>query len=64
MTRTERPCAYSYRGHRIEPLSLRIAGSEGWLRWLVCPDNGAESWYARSLAEAREAINATALEAG
>ena len=50
--------AYRYRGHTIEPLHSRICGPEGWLCWLVCPDNGEASWYARSLAEARDSIRA------
>jgi hypothetical protein len=48
---------YRYKRHRIERLSSRVCGTDGWLSWLVCPDNGAESWYARSLADARESIN-------
>ena len=49
---------YRYRGHTIEPLSGRVCGPEGWLYWLVCPDNGEASWYASSLAEARDSIRA------
>ncbi|MFN4864792.1 MAG: hypothetical protein ACK5GZ_00490 [Cyanobium sp.] len=37
----------------------RVSGPEGWLSWLVCPDYNPEgSWYARSLGDARESINA------
>jgi hypothetical protein len=48
---------YRYKRHSIEPLPSRVCGTDGWLYWLVCPDNGAGSWYARSLADARESIN-------
>lgn len=62
MRRTNRtPSTYRHRGHTIEPLHSRVCGPEGWLYWLVIPDNESAGWYARSLAEARETI---AMEVG
>lgn len=54
---------YRHRGHTIEPLPSRVCGPEGWLYWLVCADSGEGSWYARSLADARDSIRANELEA-
>jgi hypothetical protein len=60
---SNRPRTYHYRGHRIEPLHSRVSGPDGWLSWLVCPDYNPEgSWYARSLADARESIKAAVQE--
>lgn len=50
-----------YRGHRIEPLTSRVCGPEECYYWLVCPDSGAPSWYACSVADAREVIDLAAL---
>lgn len=54
------PRSYRHRGHTIEPLSTRVGSPLGWCYWLACPDNGGDSWYARSLTEARETIEADA----
>ena len=59
---SDTPRTYRHRGHTIEALSTRVCGPEGWRYWLVCPDNGAASWYAHSLAETRETIAADELK--
>ena len=53
-----------YRGHAIKSLSSPVwgafSGNKPW-RWLVCPNSAASrwraSWYAHSLADAREVID-------
>lgn len=54
----EAPGVYRYKRHSIECLSRSVLCSDGAYHWLVCPDRWEGAWYARSLADAREAINA------
>jgi hypothetical protein len=49
---------YRHKRHTIELLSNRVSGPDGAYHWLVIPDRWGESWYSRSLADARETINA------
>lgn len=50
--------SYRYKRHSIERLSNRVIGPDGAFHWLVVPYRWGEAWYARSLTDAREAINA------
>jgi hypothetical protein len=51
------PRNYRHKRHSIERLSSSVIGPDGAYHWLVCPDRNGEAWYARSLADAREAID-------
>ena len=51
---------YRHKRHNIVRLSRSVLCPDGAYHWLVVPDRWAESWYARSLDDAREAINAEA----
>jgi hypothetical protein len=55
---TEAPGAYRHKRHTIQRLSSPVLALDGTYPWLVCPDRSGESWYAYSLAHARETINA------
>lgn len=57
------PRTYRHRGHTIEQLHSRVCGPDGWMYWLICPDNGEAGWYARSLTDARDSIAVAELEA-
>ena len=50
--------AYRHKRHSIERLSISVVGPDGAYRWLVCSDRKGEAWYAGSLADARESIDA------
>jgi len=49
---------YRHKRHSITRLSSSVIGPDGAYHWLVVPDRWGESWYARSLAHARDAIDA------
>jgi hypothetical protein len=53
----ETPGIYRHKRHSIERLSSSVIGPDGAYHWLVVPDRWGESWYARSLADASNAIN-------
>ena len=52
------PGTYCHRRHSIKRLSSNVIGPDGAYRWLVCPDRNGETWYARSLADACNEIDA------
>ena len=58
MNRTDDSLTYRHKRHSINRLSSSVIGPDGAHHWLVVPDRCSESWYARSLADAREAIDA------
>lgn len=52
-----RPGIYRHRGYQVEAID-RVVSYRGWLYWAVLPPSDAEeSFYAKSLNEARELID-------
>ena len=57
MNRTNDSLTYRQKRHSIKRLTSSVIGPDGAYHWLVVPYRCGDSWYARSLADSREAID-------